>query len=39
MLLGGLIGLIAWMFIPQQYTASIRLNVSMTAVKTTNTEF
>lgn len=29
MLLGGLIGLIAWMFIPQQYTASIRLNVSI----------
>ena len=29
MLIGGLIGLIVWMFIPQQYTASVRLNISI----------
>ncbi len=29
MLIGGLAGLIAWMFIPQQYTASVRLNISI----------
>ena len=29
MLIGGLAGLIVWMFVPQQYTASVRLNISV----------